>query len=218
MKKLIILLLAVSLLLCSCNKTDNQNKDNETTGVVDGYVHDYDENDRLALTVQYKDGAEVSRIEYSYDSEGNLVLLKTTADGQLVQTISHEYENNVHVNSTKEFKDFASGIICREYSEFDGDGKTTFTEYFEDGQWVGRENYTYDENEDLVKKETVDKDGNVLTHEEYTYNQVNQIIRTDCYEFGSLAFYYIYKYDNMGDMSSATKYDPNGNVIEETKQ
>ncbi len=216
MKRLAVLLLALAMLLCSCNKTGNE--DGGVTEPLDGYVHDYDENDRISLTVQYKNGFEVSRVEYSYDDEGNLVLLKTTADGELVQTISHQYENKVHINTTKEFKDFSTGIICREYSEFDSDGKTTFTEYFEDGQWVGRENYTYDENEDLVKKETVDSEGNVLTYETYTYNQVNQIIRTDCYEFGSLAFYYIYKYDNLGDMSSATKYDPSGNVIEETNE
>lgn len=214
MKRLAVLLLIAAMLLCSCSTSGND--DGEVTTVLDGYVHDYDENDRLSLTVQYENGVEISRIEYSYDEEGNLVLLKTTADGQLVQTISHQYENKAHISTTKEFKDFSSGIVCREYSEFDGDGKTTFTEFYEDGEWVGRENYTYDENEDLVKKETVDSGGNVLTYEVYTYNQVNQIIRTDCYEFGSLAFYYIYKYDNLGDMSSATKYDPSGNIIEET--
>ncbi len=213
MKRLAVLLLAVAMLFCSCNKATGN--DSETTGVVDGYVHEYDENDRLAVTIQYEKGAEASRIEYDYDEAGNLVLLKTTSGGELVQTISHTYNENVHVSSTKEFKDFESGILCREYSEFDSDGKTTFTVYYEDGQWVGRENYSYDENEDLVKKETVDESGNVLTYEVYTYNQVNQIIRTDYYEFGSLAFYYIYKYDNLGDMSSATMYDPNGNVIGE---
>ncbi len=213
MKRFAILLLALAMLLCSCNKTGND--ESKETTPIDGYVHDYDENDRLSLTVQYKDGFEVSRIEYSYDDDGNLVLLKTTADGELVQTISHKYENNVHISSTKEFKDLSSDILCREYSEFDGDGKTTFTEYFEDGEWVGRENYTYDENEDLVKKESVDSDGNVITYELYTYNQVNQIIRTDCYEFGSLAFYYIYEYDSLGDMKSAIMYDPEGNIIEE---
>ncbi len=213
MKRFLILLLTFALLLCSCNT--NSGKPDETTATTDGYVHEYDENQRLTVTKQYEKGVEKSRIEYSYDDAGNLVLLKTIADGELVQTISNTYENNTHISTTKEFKDFQYGVICKEYSELDTDGKTLFTVYYEDGQWTGRENYTYDENDDLVKKETVDEGGNVLTYEVYTYNQVNQIIRTDCYEYGSLAFYYIYKYDSLGDMSSATMYDPAGNVIGE---
>jgi len=213
MKRFAVILLVAALLLCSCEV--KREHSNETTGVTDGYVHDYDENDRLSLSVQYKDGVEASRVEYSYDDEGNLILLKTTAGGELVQTISHTYEDKVHKTTTKEFKDVNTGVLCREYSEFDADGKTTFTVFHESGEWAGRENYTYDENDDLVKKETVDESGNVLTYEVYTYNQVNQITRTDCYEFGSLAFYYIYKYDSLGNMSSATMYDPSGNVISE---
>ena len=53
MKRFAILLLALAMLLCSCNKTGND--ESKETTPIDGYVHDYDENDRLSLTVQYKD-------------------------------------------------------------------------------------------------------------------------------------------------------------------
>ncbi len=216
MKKLLALIMVLAMLLCSCNGNNNNSNDttNDTT-ITDGYVHQYDENGKITGSVLYENGVEVSQLEYTYDDAGNLILLKTIADGELVQTITHEYEENVLVSTTKEFTDVEDGVLCKEYSKLDAEGKAFFTTYYEDGERVGCESYTYNDDDDLIRKDNVDEDGEVISSEVYTYNQVNQIIRTDCYEFGLLVFYYEYEYDSMGDMSKATMYEPDGTMIGE---
>lgn len=212
MKKLLALIMVLAMLLCSCNKTEDKV---ETTTDANGYIHQYDEDGKLTASILYEDQVEISRIEYSYDNEGKLVLLKTISGGELVQTITRTYNGDALATTTKEFKDVDDGVICKEYSEIDEKEQPIFTIYYEDGQWVGRENYGYNDKGDLVKKDRVDEAGDVITSEVYTYNQVNQIIRTDCYEFGVLSFYYEYQYDNLGNMSKAFMYTPDGTLISE---
>ncbi len=215
MKKLIALVLALMLLLCSCGRAPQSDKESdETTTPTDGVVYEYSKggnSERVTAVVTYEGGVEVSRDEYEYNIYGNVESINTIKDGKTVQTLSYVYGDGRITGSAKEFTD--EGIACKEISSYNEKGYITSTTYYEDNERTGKKNYHYDDKGNMIRSEDVDEAENVLVYTAYTYNENKKIERADYYEFDSLTFYYIYEYDEEGKLLKVSQFDSEGNVI-----
>ena len=214
MKKILVWLLCVAMVLslCACGGKKDEAA-SETTAVLDGVVYEYSEADptRVVSTITYESGIEVSRDNYQYTESGNIKTVQTVKNGEITQTTSYKYDGNKMTHSITEFVD--EGIACKEISEIDENDRVTSKTYYEDGEKSGKVLYSYDEDGNMVREDTVDDDGNVLAHKINTYDGFGKLVRVDCYEFGSLAISYVHTYKD-GVISETKKYDGKGNLIE----
>ncbi len=212
MKRFSALILLASILLCAYSR-QTENNGSQTTAVTDGVIYEYaaDASDKKTAAVTYENGIEVSRDNYGYDESGNIVSVTTVQNGETVQTLGYTYEDGKLTESSREFTD--DGIVCKEITGYDAEGYITSTTYYEDGEKTGRELFSYDENGNMIKSESVDADGNAITYTEYQYNEEDFIIRADYYEFENLALYFLYEYDDSGELTAVKKFDSNGNPL-----
>ena len=210
MKKLLLLLLAFTFILCSCNAIGGKELE---TSIPDGIVYEYlDEETKIVeAVINYENGAEASRDNYAYNADGKLTSITTVQNGKTVQTIKHEYNDKALVKTIRAFTE--DGISVEEITAYDENELITSIEYYENGEKMGRELYYHDENGNMIRSEEVDDSGFALTYKTYEYNEDGNLEKVSYYEFDSLSLYWIYTYDIFGEIENITEYDYTGKVI-----
>ena len=198
MKKLLIAILFICLLLTGCKKEATQAP--ETTAVPDGVYTEYGNGGTLPTAVAtYKDGVEVSRDRYRYSIRGDIIQMETVVNGKVTVTIDYNYQDGYLYQQAEQYSD--DGVAIKNITTFSGDEKTlpVSLEYYEDGVFKNGEKYTYDEKDNMVKREIVGEDHSVSTHFEYSYDENGKMISSRYYEFGCLAGTTEYTYDENGN-------------------
>lgn len=198
MKKLLIAILFICLALTGCKKEVAEVP--ETTAILDGSYYEYSDGGKLKTAlVTYKNGVEVSRDRYRYSIHGDLIQVETIVDGKVTVTIDYNYQNGYLYQQAEQYSD--DGVAVKNITTFTGDAKTlpVSMEYYEDGVFCGGEKYSYDEKDNMIKREIVGEDHSVNTHYEYSYDENGKMISSRYYEFGSLAGTTEYTYDENGN-------------------
>ncbi len=199
MKKLLTALLLISLVLCGCKKEAELPE--ETTVIADGSYYEYGTDGKLKTAlVTYKDGVEVSRDRYIYSLTGDLSQVETIVNGEVILTVSYNYENGYLSQQAEQFT--SEGVAVKNITTFSGDQKTlpVAIDNYEDGVFMGGERFTYDENDNMIRRDILGFDKSVSTYYEYTYNEDGKLTTSKYYEFGSLAGITEYNYDEDGNL------------------
>lgn len=198
MKKLLIAILFICLALTGCKKETAEVPD--TTAIPDGSYYEYSSDGLLKTAlVTYKNGVEVSRDRYKYSLTGDLTQVETVVDGKVTLTVSYNYENGYLCQQAEQYT--SEGVEVKNITTFTGDKKTlpVAMDYYEDGIFCGGEKYSYDGNDNMIKREIVGEDHSTNTYYEYSYDENGKMISSRYYEFGTLAGTTEYTYDENGN-------------------
>lgn len=193
---------------------DGSAENNTTEEQIVSRTSYHPEHDKITREEQYGlNGSLEQDTEYSYDENGFLIreILKE-ADGTVMEEKS--YEADAHQRLAREYLHYADGsrdIIS----------------------------YTYDDEGNIIKKETVDADGEVEETQEFQYDNGRKILERKKDESGELIaekrYHYedgrllevesmdgiegqeyqrVYTYDEQGHRDSVMLYDAGGNPLE----
>ena len=212
-----------------------------------GYLYEYDNRDRLVKKEYYSDVNTLHRkFEYVYDNAGNMIRetsyyyqpkyssfdVKYTyifdADGKIIEKKASESPDTKYTyyeNGT-----LKEEISSANYTKYDERGnKIEFIVYDYDGSVKGKSINVYDMNNNLIKYEAWDGNGNRTSLHEWQYNDKMQLVK-EVYKDNTSRFDYIltYKYDSNGNqiyrdvegksnlLPTSFEYDSEGNIIKET--
>ena len=198
MKKILIAILLICLALAGCKKEVAEVP--ETTAIPDGIYKEYsDSGNLLTAVVTYKDGVEVSRDRYRYSIHGDVIQMETVVNGKVTVTTDYNYQDGQLYQQAEQYTD--QGIAIKNITTFSGDEKILpmTLEYYENDVFKNGEKYSYDEKDNMVKREIMGEDRSVSTHFEYTYDEEGKMISSRYYEFGCLAGTTEYTYDENGN-------------------
>lgn len=172
------------------NKLTNERYD-ENDEKISKTTYEYDENDNMIAAKYFdKDGEPTGKSTYEYDENGNEIAYKSfDKDGKLQYKTVTEYDENDNILSEKEYNsegqltskyvceyDEDGNMLTRAYYNSDGELSYKYTyEYDEHGYAISVKYYTkyddstekvtfkntYDDNGNLIKRETIDKNDEV---------------------------------------------------------
>ncbi len=199
MKRLLTALLLISLVLCGCKKEAEIPE--ETTAPLNGSYYEYGSDGKLKTAlITYENGVEVSRDRYQYSLSGDLTQVDTIVNGEVILTVSYNHENGYLYQQAEQFT--SEGVEVKNITTFSGDKKVlpVAIDNYEDGVFLGGEKFTYDENDNMIRRDLIGADKSVNTYYEYTYDEDGKLTTSKYYEFGSLAGTTEYTYDENGNL------------------
>lgn len=237
-KHVIILVLILSLLLAGCGGSTPKEPEELTfypaeriTTYSDGDSHrdtyEYDKNWNLTLGITYRNGEEVSRVQYkntkdstqmtflqdgeestmelrlTHDEQGNETRVERYSDGELTlitECTFDEKGNRLTQTDTR----VATNDVSRHEMAYDENGNMTKMTLDGGSTTV----YTYDDQGRLVKQEQLSAEGQQGNYYEYTYS-TDGLTRT-CLYYQSNGFpggKTIETYDAFGNMLRSERYD-----------
>ena len=209
--------LSAIALLSSCSK-NMQEKPEETTAPdipENGVYYSYSSggnSDRVVSSVTYKDGIAVSQNEYDYYEDGRLKTVTTKMGGATVEAWSYLYtEKGVLSQLVRTFTE--SGIECRDDYKYNKDGKIETLSWYTGKDYEGGYRYSYNDKGDPTLEEQLDRNGDVITYTEYTFNENGDTAAAYHYQYGSVESHRIYEYDSEKTLTAIVSYDRNDNTI-----
>ena len=121
------------------------NQDGTISGI--NYIFEYNNNQLIKKNGYYADGSIYDWTDYTYDSKGNLLSNITyNSDNSIASYYRYEYDSN------------GNCIIEEHY--------TNYNQEYDD--YYIRKN-SYDEKDNMLKSESFDREGNILSKTEYNY-------------------------------------------------
>lgn len=244
MKRLLTLITAILflLILSACQpKTEVKWLETSVTQEYIGTLTfrsetEYDENGLKTMFIQYTDGEEISRVEYTYTA--NEIIGKTTQNGE-TGIIRQKYEKDDSGNITRlemYVDDVLYSVTENTYNDQDQllsstqetiatENQYTITYTYDDegnairlvydyGNGIGSiaEN-TFDDNGNLITCVTSDLQGSIRRREEHTLNEDGvEIIRILEPEVNRISVRYDTK-DEHGNLLLSETYDENGELM-----
>lgn len=116
-----------------------------------------------------------------------------------------------HVKSVKQFSSYKDYSI----TYFDRNGYKIKELKYENNEFKDSVIYTYNSKYKLIKEVLYHKGKPLLVYK-YLYNQLDELIRSNCLEFGeTLVDYNLYEYDSNSNLIKLMMYDSNLDWIEE---
>jgi len=168
--------------------------DDET--VSEEWKYTYDEAGKLKQRiVQYSDGAK-SNFQKSTGDNGDSIWTITDEDGELEGKQIITFEEPDLVASTTDIDDMNTETLKVEMVYFEDNllAERTIYEY---GEVLHKEEYEYNDNDELSSLTTLTPKGNLISKVDYAYNNKNQIAHVD-----------------NGDVRTSFTYDEKGREIE----
>lgn len=205
-KKLLALILALSLVLClaACGETPDPT---EPTGTADTtqkqtktvYVHS---------SITQQAGENVTRTEYIYDDQN--VLTQVVQSVNDAQTNTYNVECDENGNFTKWSADVEGTQMVTEYT-YDEQGRSLGTFAYMNGVLMTSTEYTWEDGRRTsitTKMPTQELEQRMV----FIYDENGCMLRQDAYLNGELNGYIIYSADEQGRTAAATSYQPDGTV------
>ena len=217
--KLLIIaaVLTAASLLSSCSQSKNNTPADTTEQeqIPENGVHyEYSSggnDERVVFSTTYKDGIVVSQNEYDYYEDGRLKTVTTKMGGKTVEAWSYLYnEKGVLSQMVRSFTE--SGYECRDDYKYNSDGKLDTLSWYTADEYEGGYRYTYNDKGDPTLEEQLDRNGDVITYTEYTFNENGDTSAAYHYQYGSVENHRIYEYDNEKNLIAIVSYDRNDNV------
>ena len=164
MKKIILLLLSLSLMVTGCKKKSNDNSDSDDSPDLTGLIK--------SVSI---DGRQI--MEFSYNSNGKLKT-KTMHSGGTVE-VNYDYTGNLITSETAK----QNGTVIRQYT-YEYNNSNNLTRVYIVGS-TGYWEMNYDTNGKISEAIQYDDTGNEFKKKEYTYNGDNLVEATEFWRFGS---------------------------------
>ena len=186
----------------------------EGTGLVWYYDTVYDEKGREKTSTSFdRDGQEICHIDCVYDAAGQRLVYRWgySSDGTLAKAIQ-EFNENGQVISRIEQK--------WEDGQWVDDERTTY-EYTDQGRvvttemripyWTGEASafkrvQVYDTEDHRLRLEYYDKDGSLVNHSEYAYDEAGNLTLRKIYENGMLTSHEEFAYNEAGKRTEHREY------------
>ena len=233
MKKTLILLLALSLLLCGCGKEPTPETAASTDAPEVTEVTEIPEDQEavteppaeiptITVTRQVRmasldeNGEELWHLEYTYDELGRLISerdVSNTGEETSFATVSYadteagleiRYAyNDGHIATTRESRDEQGNLVLREF--------------LQDDQMEYATIYTYDENGNLLSEETHYSDNPGVPRIEYTYDEQGNRIGHYEYDGEELTGWQEMTYDADGRCTETRSYGYDGELVSRTE-
>ncbi len=168
-------------------------------------VYEYDAENRLIKqTLTDSDGNTVIN-EYIYNEEGHVHTI--TENGKLLEKMTYDKNGN---NILSEYSpEFSAGLV-REEKEYTENGelkRITRIEVLKNGEeFTQRENYTYDENGRLVKREEISHDGSIYL-DVNTYHENGNTASLESLQNGERIFLQLYNEEGLRIRETTPTYD-----------
>ncbi len=144
---------------------------------------------------------------FSYDSDGKQTGLRVyNADGEETDFVEYQYDEEGKVIQDAGYS--ADGTIRSAEYGYDEKGNIAYSEGEEESENAV---FSYDDQGRRTERREQGEDGMVTT---YTYNEEDQLIRTDDYAQDELLGYTLYEYDEQGNQISESTYSPDGTLRE----
>ena len=236
MKKLLALILALSLLftLCACGGEKESKEGGEKNGkyiirykkverqlldddgkieYVETYKREYDEKGRVVREEEYDwEGVYSGYTEYRYNSDGILVWEgRYSEEGNLYVSMEYDaYGNLVMVDD---------GESVERYSyEYDDSGKIITKKSYRDERYTGYSSYEYDSNGKISVEKMYDGNGNLKGSNRYKYDANGYETAEERYNStNTLEFASVYEYDEYGNALTWKYYVENYYLYNDVK-
>ena len=217
--KIIIAVAVISAvaLLSSCSKDKPIKAPDDTT------VKEYPENgvyyeyssggnsDRVVSSITFKDGLAISSNEYDYWEDGKLKTVTTKVGDKTVEAWNYLYtEDGVLSQMVRTFTE--DGAECRDDYKYNKDGKLDSLSWYTGEDYEGGYRYSYNDKGDPTLEEQLDRNGDVITYTEYTFNEKGYTEAAYHYQYGSVENHRIYEYDSENNLIAIVSYDRKDNV------
>jgi len=197
---------------------------------------EYNEKGELTTFIQYNDGVEFSRVEYSYtenetickttqpeqtgiirqkyekDAAGNVTRFEMYVDDVLYSVSESTYDGNGNVLTTR-VESVSSGITSNIAYVYDTFGNC-IRETYEHSCGIGETTeHTYDETGKIVSSVTTSLQGILTSREEHSWNEEGVELIKSSDDDGILISTAAITYDEAGNMLTSETYDESGALI-----
>lgn len=150
---------------------------------------EFDNNDNVTLETNYVDGKLSDKAEYLFNEEGSLLSHRFIIDNEVIEETKREltestitevvYKSGEEVMKTiYEYKEGESTSFIYEYGELaekkntkELKGQTNSIAYNPENEVTYYENYYYDDNDQITKHEILNQNKQVISVENYNYDQ-----------------------------------------------
>lgn len=150
---------------------------------------------------------------YEYDGNGNRVERKHfDKNGNITLWEKHFFDDNgnrIKTEGSERYLNFTKHI---EY-KFDENGNEIGVKLFHNGELTGQEINQYDSNNQEIKHERLDKNGNMFFSKEFIYDKNGNMIETKGYEGENMILWEKYEYDTDGNKIKKLTLEPDGNIM-----
>jgi len=163
----------------------------------------------LSITQSYTYTANDNIATFStHDGAGNLDNYTVYEYNEIGTVSKHSvYDNEGKLQSYVLYKYDAKGNLIEENTSTIVDGVV-----YEN---VASTIYSYDENDNKIRKDVYVKGNNLIVYNTYEYDAANNLIQESMYTSAGVATWYIiYEYDADGVLQKSTTYNGDGSVIE----
>ena len=210
-----LLLCALCLVLSACHP-DGEEKGPEETQPADGVVYNYSPGGALMSAVTYENGAEQSRMEYDYWPGGTLKTISIVTGDESAETWSFAYWDDEET-PRRRVRDYTEdGYPCSDIYDYDEQGRLCTLSTYEDSEYLGCMEYTYDARGEVSYSCQKDPGDHVINYTEYEITDgVTQA--GYYYEYGSLSRYWVNGYTDFGEISRVTFFSPDDTVLSRTE-
>lgn len=196
---------------------------------------EYDSDGRQLTFIQYTDGVETSRVEYSYtdssvigtitqdgetgtmkqvyekDEAGNITHIEMYVDDVLYSVSDATYDENGNILVTTQTSITIDRTTTVTYTYDEKGNNLTVTYEYGEGLGMTTEN-TYDENDRLLTAMTYDLDGTLSSREEHSWDE-SGVEKVCAYNAdGSLTSTQFITYDEHGNVLTSESFDAAGEL------
>jgi len=200
-------LLLVLIFLVSCREAG---KDEETTADIpeNGIYYEYSGTGAGGLvesSTTYENGVAVSRNDYDYWPNGRLKSIVTKKGDKVTDTWYYNYsENGLLSQMVRHYTE--DGYECRDDYRYDDEGYMISLSVYSEEQFVGGERYAYTENGELSKKESLDRNGDVISYTQYSFDEKGRETGSETYMYGSRSSYSTCEYNDKGQLETVSYF------------
>lgn len=200
-------LLLALIFLVSCREAG---KDEETTADIpeNGIYYEYSGTGAGGLvesSTTYENGVAVSRNDYDYWPNGRLKSIVTTKDDKVTDTWYYNYsENGLLSQMVRHYTE--DGYECRDDYRYDDEGYMISLSVYSEEQFVGGERYAYTEKGELSKKESLDRNGDVISYTQYSFDEKGRETGSETYMYGSRSSYSTCEYNDKGQLETVSYF------------